>query len=166
MEGALGDSVRIFDGRDLEAEPRVRVWVTAPRAARRNGSSGLVLPVPFGAFGNPGLLARLRREEGRRRYPISVESVVGPTTRIQRYEITIPEGWMAELPVSLRAESRYGVYESSYVQEGRVVRLERILSGREGTAPKEALGELIEWLDALADDDVGFLILKPLAPGS
>lgn len=165
MEGALGDSLQIFDGRDLNAEPRLRVWVEARRAAKRNGPGAYVLPVPFGAFGSSTMLARLERERGTRQFPISVDGVVGPTTRSLRFTVTLPEGWTAELPPSATAESRFGRYVSTYAQEGREVRLERTLTGASGTAPKEALDELIAWLEALAADDVSFLLLTPSPEG-
>jgi hypothetical protein len=161
IEGAVGDSLQIFDGRDFSAEPRLRVWVRAERAARRNGSSGFVLPVPLTTLGSPTLLAQLERERDTRRYPIDVAAVVGPFTSVTRLELTLPEGWTAELPESVRADSRFGSYTSEYAQEGRVVHLERRVSGREGTAPPEAIGELIDWLDVASADDIGFIVLKP-----
>lgn len=163
IEGAVGDSLQIFDGRDFNAEPRMRVWVNAERAARKNGSTGWVLPVPLSSFGSPKLLAALRREEGTRRYPIDVGAVVGPYTSVTTLELTLPEGWTAELPENLKADSRFGSYESSYSQDGRVVTLERKISGVRGSAPKEALGDLIEWLDKISQDDISFIVLKPAA---
>jgi hypothetical protein len=163
IEGALGDSLQVFDGRDFAAEPRLRVWIDAERAARRQGSTGWVLPVPLTTLGSPTLLAQLRRERDGRRYPIDVSAVVGPFTSVTRLDLTLPEGWTAELPGSVQVESRFGSYTSEYAQEGRVVRIERRVSGREGTEPKEAIGELIEWLDEVSADDVGFIVLKPAA---
>lgn len=164
IEGAVGDSLQVFDGRDFEAEPRLRVWVRATRAARRNGPSGYVLPVPLSTLGSPQLLAALERERETRRYPIDVGEVVGPFTSTTRIELTLPEGWTAELPDDLSADSRFGSYASSYAQEGRTVRLERTVSGLEGTAPREALRELIDWLDRVSRDDVGFIVLRPDTP--
>jgi len=161
IEGAVGDSLQVFDGRDFDAEPRLRVWVRAERAARRNGSSGYILPVPLSTLGSPTLLAQLERERETRRYPIDVGEVVGPITSVTRLELTLPEGWAADLPESVHADSRFGTYASEYTQEGRVVRLERRVSGREGTAPKEAIGELIDWLRIAAADDIGFIALRP-----
>lgn len=162
IEGAVGDSLQIFDGRDFSAEPRMRVWLKADRAAR-SGPSGWVLPVPLTTIGSPQLIAALNRERATRRYPIDLGEVVGPFTSVTRLELTLPEGWTAELPESLHADSRFGSYRSDYMQEGRLVRLERRLSGVEGSAPKEALDDLIEWLDTVSRDDIGFIVLKPAA---
>ncbi len=163
FEGAVGDSLQMFDGRDFGAETRLRVWVRAERAARRNGSTGWVLPVPLTTLGSPTLVAQLERERGTRRYPIDVEDVVGPYTSVTRLELTLPEGWTAELPDGVHADSRFGSYASTYTQEGRVVRLERRVAGRKGTEPKEALGDLIQWLGTVSKDDVGFIVLRPAA---
>ena len=121
IEGAVGDSLQVFDGRDLDAEPRMRVWVRAELAARKNGPSGWVLPVPLSTLGSPQLLAALRREEGTRRYPIDIGAVVGPYTSVTTLEFTLPEGWTAELPEGLEAKSIFGSYASEYTQEGRTV---------------------------------------------
>jgi hypothetical protein len=160
VEGAVGDSLQIFDGRDLNAEPRLRVRVKAERAAKRSGTR-YVLSVPLSTLGSPTLLAALERERGTRRYPIDVAAVVGPMTNATHIDLTLPDGWTAELPPDVHAESRFGTYTSTYAQEGRHVRLERTVTGHEGTAPKEALGELISWLKTVGSDDVTFLLLNP-----
>jgi hypothetical protein len=95
--------------------------------------------------------------------PIDVGDVVGPYTSVTRLQLTLPAGWTPERPDDVHADSRFGSYASTYAQEGRVVRLERRVAGRKGTEPKEALGELIEWLDTVSKDDVGFIVLKPAA---
>lgn len=161
IEGALGDSLSVFDGRDLTAEPAIRVWLRADRAARRNGASGFVLPIPLATAGSPTAVTRLEREQGTRRYPIDVASVVGPMVSHSELVLTLPEGWTAELPEGVTAESVFGSYASSYEQDGREVRIVRRLSGSTGTQPKEALPELIEWLRAVSRDDVSFLVLEP-----
>jgi transglutaminase-like putative cysteine protease len=160
IEGATGDSLTIFDGRDLHAVPELKVRLNADRAARRNGASGYVFTIPLASAGNPSLVTRLEKEVGVRRYPIDVGAVVGPVTSNSEVVVTLPEGWTAELPESVHAESVFGSYDSEYTQSGRELRIVRRISGREGTEPKEKLPELIDWLKKLADDDVGFIVLK------
>ena len=86
---------------------------------------------------------------------------MGPVTSNSEVVVTLPEGWKAELPGDVRAESTFGTYESRYSQNGRELRIVRRITGREGTEPKEMLPELIDWLKKLADDDVSFIVLKP-----
>jgi hypothetical protein len=161
IDGATGDSLSIFDGRDLHAVPEIEVHLDAERAARRNGSSGYVFTVPLMSAGDPSVVTRLEKEVGNRRYPIDVGAVIGPVTSNSEVVVTLPEGWTAELPPNVRADSDFGSYESEYSQTGRTLRIARRISGREGTEPKEKLPELIDWLKKLADDDVTFIVLKP-----
>lgn len=161
IDGATGDSLSIFDGRDLHAVPELKVRLNAERAARKNGSSGYVFTIPLASAGNPSLVTRLEKELGARRYPINVGSVVGPVTSRSEVVVTLPEGWTAELPADVHAESVFGTYDSEYAQDGRELRIVRNVSGREGVEPKEKLPELINWMKKLADDDVSFIILKP-----
>ena len=47
FDGASADSLEIFDGRDLRATPRTRVWVSGGRAASRSGET-LILTYRWG----------------------------------------------------------------------------------------------------------------------
>jgi transglutaminase-like putative cysteine protease len=160
INGATGDSLSIFDGRDLKAVPRVKVRVDAERAARRNDSSTYVFPIPLGSMGNPSLVTRLEKERGTRRYPIDVGAVVGPVTLNSDVAVTLPIGWKAELPPAVHAASDFGTYDSEYSQNGRELHIVRHISGRDGVEPKEKLPELIDWLKKLADDDVKVIVLR------
>ena len=160
INGATGDSLSIFDGRDLKAVPRVRVKVDAERAARRNDSTSYVFPIPLGAAGNASLVTRLEKELNTRRYPIDVGAVVGSVTINSEVTVTLPEGWKAELPSDVHAVSDFGTYDSQYSQNGRELRMARRISGRDGVEPKEKLPELIDWLKKLAGDDVKVIVLR------
>jgi hypothetical protein len=52
-------------------------------------------------------------------------------------------------------------YSAEYVQEGRIVRVVRKISGRHGKEPAEAYDDLIAWYKAMAEDDVQFIALTP-----
>ncbi|HXV85075.1 MAG TPA: hypothetical protein VD793_00170, partial [Gemmatimonadales bacterium] len=164
FEGAVGDSLTIFDGRDLNAVPRIGVSLRAPRAASRSGTD-YILDVPLPAYPLSQLVAELESSPGRR-YPIDVAEVFGPSTTTWSMEITVPEGWQAKLPASVQAVSRFGTYRSTYVQEGRTVRVERQISGGRGTEPPGRVGELISWLKAVAADDVRYLVFQTRTEGS
>ena len=58
IDGATGDSLSIFDGRDLHAVPELKVRLNAERAARSNGGSGYVFTIPLVSAGNPSLVTR------------------------------------------------------------------------------------------------------------
>jgi transglutaminase-like putative cysteine protease len=158
FEGASGDSLTVFDGRDLEALPRISLAITAPRAAARSGPDYIFkLPVP--SYSLSHLVTELEARPSRR-YPIDVEELFGPTTMAWVLEITLPEAWRPRLPPNVEATSRFGSYRSAYTLEGRTLRVERQVGGRRGVEPPEAVSELIAWLKAIADDDVPYIVFE------
>jgi hypothetical protein len=157
FEGAVGDSLEVFDGRDLTAAPRIALRVRNGRLTP-GGRGTWVLNLPLQNFSSLGLVNELEARRPRR-YPIDVEGVAGPMRRTWEMTITLPAGWEARLPDDVHAVSRYGEYTASYVQDGRELRVTRRLAGRTGTEPPEAVDALIAWLRELSRDDVRFVIL-------
>jgi transglutaminase-like putative cysteine protease len=159
LDGALGDSLTLFHGHDLDADVSISLKVAAPRVGRSSGNA-LVLTLPIETFGNAALVAGLEEELATRRYPIDVAQVVGPVVRERVFRVRLPAGWTAQLPESVRVASRFGTYTSEYTQEGQDVRVMRRVEGFEGTEPPEALPDLIEFLRAIGEDDVTFLLIE------
>ena len=158
FEGATGDSLTIFDGRDLNAVPKISVSIRAPRAASPSGSD-YIFDVPMPGYPLSRLVAELESSASRR-YPIDVAEVFGPSTTSWAMEITVPAGWRAKLPSNVDAASRFGRYRSTYAQDGRTVRVERQITGGRGTEPPERIGELITWLKAISADDVRYIVFE------
>lgn len=158
FEGAAGDSLTLFDGRDLNAVPEISVRVHAPRAASRSGSD-YILTLPLPSYSVSGIAAELESHTPRR-YPIDVTKVFGPSSVHWVLELTVPEGWRAKLPADVTAESRFGTYRSRYQQDGTTVRVERQITGARGLEPPEAVTELIAWLKAIAADDSQYLVFQ------
>src|SRR5690606_23957922 len=106
-------------------------------------------------------------ESGKPRvYPIDVESVIGPIVGVSELVLQLPEGWHADLPENVVAESAYGSYRAEYTQKGRELRLYRRMEGRRGVKPPEDVDALIAWLRAVAKDDVEYIVLqRPAAVG-
>ena len=91
FDGASADSLEIFDGRDLRAMPRTRVWVTGGRAASRSGET-LILTLPVGNGTNDELVAQLEAAPKPRRFPIDVAAVVGPVETVSEFRLKLPAG--------------------------------------------------------------------------
>lgn len=159
FDGAQGDSLEVFDGRDLRAEARIRFWTTGGQAARPAGGS-LILGIPFANGSARELIAELEAREGPRRFDIDVESVIGPMERVSELRLTLPEGFRARLPENVVAESAFGRYSAEYAQEGRELRVVRTLSGLHGTRPAEELPELLRFLEEMSRDDAVFIVLE------
>lgn len=161
FEGAAGDSLVTLDGNDLTAEPRLEARVTAEGVLRPVGSS-YMLRLQLPRYGSRAAVDALQRE---RRFPIDVEKVFGRREHVTLFRITLPEGWNADLPESVHAESAFGTYSSSYRQEGRELIVERVVRGTDGILPPERKDELIGWFEAMLADHVEYVMISPPAGG-
>jgi transglutaminase-like putative cysteine protease len=159
--GATGDSLVVFDGKDLKAKPQITMAVHGGQAAKISGQSAILsLPPSFGSMAGLQTLATQLESGKPRVYPIDVESVIGPIVGISELVLELPEGWHADLPQNVIVESAYGSYRSEYSQNGRELRLHRRMEGRRGVKPKEDVDALIAWLRAVAKDDVQYIVLQ------
>jgi hypothetical protein len=159
--GASGDSLRVFDGRDLTATPSVSITVrNAPAVSTSGGARILTLPTSMPTFVSLGVATQL--EQGKpRRFPIDVGDVIGPIETLAELRITLPEGWRAHLPAGLSETSSFGSYTAEYAQVGRELRITRHMTGRKGIEPPNRVDALIAWLRAISRDDAKFIILEP-----
>jgi transglutaminase-like putative cysteine protease len=156
--GGSGDSLRLFDGRDLAAQARMSMAIHNGRAASPSGST-LILTLPMRTYDLEGVAADLRAR-GRRRFPISATAVSGDGVDEEDLDLTLPEGWHARLPGNVDAASDFGHYESRYAQEGRVLHVVRRLTGARGVYPPDRVADLIAWLDAVSKDDSKYIIIE------
>lgn len=160
FEGARGDSLEIFDGRDLAATPRARVWLSNGRAARASAGA-LILSLPFGNGSMSEDLAELAAQEEPRRFDIDVGDVFGPIESVTEVRVLLPEGYRARLPANVDASSAFGRYTAEFSQEGRELRIVRRYSGRRGVEPRERLPELVAFFEAMSEDDSVFIVVEP-----
>lgn len=160
--GAEADSLQIFDGRDLSADPRVSIELVHGLAARPAGSNGTyILTLPFANMRALADVATALEAKPPRQFPFDVAAVVGPITTESDLELTLPHGWRAQLPKPVSVSGVWGTYQASYTQEGDQLKLTRRLQGTRGVQPPEALPDLLHWLRAVAADDVPYLVLTP-----
>jgi transglutaminase-like putative cysteine protease len=169
MEKSLGrmfpsgtaDSVTVFDGRDLRAEPVVTARIRGGELFKRAGTVAIVsVPSAF-----QGLAARMSYvlsqlpagEE--RKLPIEAATVIGPGTTSTEMQLTLPDGWKAQLPRNVVATSAFGDYRAEYSQQGRVLRISHTITGTKGVYPKERYAELKAWMRTVAGDNVDAIAL-------
>lgn len=159
------DSLRAFNGKDLSADVRVGFRVTANNALRAVGNVKLfTMPATLrGPAQSFGVLANNLSAAPSRKFPVDVSRIVGPFTTTTQFELTLPDGWVAELPKNVTTTSIAGKYSSTYAQEGRVLRVSRTVQGARGVYAPERIAEVIAWLRAISADDVEFIQLKPPA---
>lgn len=159
--GASGDSLSLFDGRDLQAKPALALTVRDAPVLSGSGSTRIfTLPDALPNYASLGLVSSLERRKPRR-YPIDIANIIGPIEIVSELRMTLPKGWTAELPTGISEKSRFGEYSAEYVQNGRELRVTRRMLGTKGTAPPESVDSLIAWLRAISKDDVKFIVLHP-----
>jgi hypothetical protein len=157
--GASGDSLSVFDGRDLRAAPVVTIRVRNAPVVSGSGTRVMSLPQSIPNFSSLALVSQLERHVPRR-FPIDIGDVVGPIEIDAELRMTLPQGWKAQLPDGVTEESEFGNYSAEYAQEGRELRIVRRMRGNRGVASGEEVQKLIAWLRAISHDDVKFIVLE------
>lgn len=161
FSGASGDSLRTFDGRDLQAKPILSLNVqNAPVLSGSGGTRIFTLPAAMPNYNSLSLVSQLEQRKPRR-FPIDIARVIGPLEIVSELRMTLPPGWKADLPATITEQSQFGSYHAEYAQNGRELRVIRRMSGAKGTAPPDSVDALIAWLRAVSKDDVKFIVLQP-----
>ena len=158
FDGSAGDSLQLFDGRDLAAEPKISVLIRHGKAASDAGGTE-ILTIPIRSYAVPNVISALEAR-GKRKYPIDAQKVWGPRTDIEELRLTLPAGWTAKLPPSDTATSVFGTYVAEYAQNGRELRIARRLTGANGIQPAEKNDELLAWMKKMSADDAKYVILE------
>jgi transglutaminase-like putative cysteine protease len=160
--GAEADSLQIFDGRDLTADPRVALRIVHGLAARPTGNGRtFILTLPFTSMRGMADAATALEARGPRRFPIDASKIIGPVTGGTELALTLPAGWRVQLPRNVSVGGKWGSYTARYTQEGRTLRLSRRLEGTRGIYPPESVADLAAWLRAIGEDDVPYLVIEP-----
>ncbi|HEY8197468.1 MAG TPA: DUF3857 domain-containing protein [Gemmatimonadales bacterium] len=159
--GAEADSLQIFDGRDLTADPRVALRIVNGLAARRTGTgSTVILTLPFTSMRGMADAATALEAKGPRRFPIDAAKVIGPMVGESHLSLTLPPGWRVHLPPPVTVIGKWGSYTARYAQEDSTLRVHRRLEGARGVYAPEAVADLAAWLRAVGQDDVPYLVLE------
>ncbi len=157
--GASGDSLVVFDGKDLRAEPKVELLVRDGQAAKAAGKTA-ILSLPFSNMSGYANSAADLESRPARKFPIDIGAVVGPISGKSELRLTLPAGWKAQLPPNVKVSGAYGTYTVEYAQTGRELRIVKNIEGAEGTQPPEKVGELVKWMKEMAADDVEYIVLE------
>jgi hypothetical protein len=158
FEGAQGDSLSGFVGKDLAAKPRMRLIVRNGHAASMAGSNA-ILTNPFGSATGLSSMAHEIETAGPRRFPFDAVKVFGNGETHMEFRVTLPEGWRVQLPPSVDAASIFGKYHSEYAQTGRDLVVTRTLTGTAGTYPPDQLRTLLQWMRDVARDDAKLIVI-------
>jgi transglutaminase-like putative cysteine protease len=162
FDGAQGDSLIGFAGKDLRATPRLSIVVKNGHAASMAGNNA-ILTNPFGSMSAFTTLATQLEAEGKRVFPIDATKVFGYGQASMELRLTLPDGWHAELPPGVTAASEFGKYESAYRQDGRDLILTRTMTGVPGVYPPDRIGALLDWVRSIAKDDAKLIVIEKAA---
>jgi transglutaminase-like putative cysteine protease len=157
--GATGADLDLPEGRDLAQPAEVSLRIVDGQAFTSAGSILLMrVPVVTGE----GALSLVRELEaaGPRRFPISTQGIFGYSEDRVFLEITLPDGWKAELPPSVHEEGPWGLFRKSYTQDGNVLRIERHARGTSATLPPERIGDVTAMFRRLAADNASTLVIR------
>ena len=125
------------------------------------GGGRYLLNIPVHNYGRrvKSLISQLQ-EDSIREFAIDAGQVSGEMQNETVLELTLPEGWTAELPPAVHVTGDLGEYRATYTQEGRVLRISRAMNGAERVFGKERMSDLRAWLQAVAADDRGALLIQ------
>ncbi len=159
LTGATGDSLVLFNGKDLGATPRFSIRLTKSRVLTHSGDTELfTLPVaPPEEMANA---ASQLEAQGERKFAIDARKVIGRVEGRTDLKLVLPDGWKVRLPRSVSADSPFGTYVTTYEQVGREFRLTRTLTGKTGIYAQEKLPELVAWMRAVGGDDAKFVVIE------
>ena len=158
VEGSTGDSLQLFEGRDLNAVPRYSVVIHGGKMFTDAGGT-ILLDLPLANFAPNRLISSLEAR-GARKMPISSTQVWGPDDRTQEMRLTLPEGWKVRLPRNVEAKSIYGEYTAVYEQNGRELHVMRRRTGTTGVFGADTYPQLLDFLKAIQKDDVKVIVLE------
>jgi hypothetical protein len=159
--GAVIDTVTTTDGKDRTVAPRLMIRFHDAEGFKRTGSVA-IMNLPNATSGNTSMynsMANTLADRGERKQPIDAERVVGDRKLVTHFEVTLPEGWKAQLPKSVDEKSVFGEYRAEFSQNGRVLTVQFTTIGAKGIYPKEKAAELAAWLKAVAAASVTSIAL-------
>jgi hypothetical protein len=143
IAGAIGDSIEAFDGRDLYAPVRYKLYFSRGRGVAQSGGLEL-FTFPFGVFPATERI-RLLEAMSERKSSINAEEVMlspPPTTRTIDMRITLPAGRRARVPEDVIVKTDFGSYSTEYSQEGQVLRILRTERANVGVYPPSRLADV------------------------
>ncbi len=158
FDGAVGDSLELFDGRDLTAPARLSLAIRDAKATTHSGTSD-VLTLPLSPTVSSATVAAVAARVPRH-YHIDAARIFGIGTNSDEFRVILPEGWHARLPDSVHVSGIFGSYSATYQQVGRELRVVRRSAGVRGVYPQDRVEDLLTFLRTVAADDARYIVLE------
>jgi hypothetical protein len=159
FDGAEGDSLVGFEGKDLRAKVHVSLAIKHGKAASSAGESE-IFTNPLGSMSSVMSAVRELENAKERRFPIDAARILGNRTTIAEFRIKLPAGWKAQLPAAVKAVSPFGTYESTYAQVGDELQITRKTIGATGVYAPERIKDVAAWFREVAKDDAKLIVIN------
>jgi transglutaminase-like putative cysteine protease len=153
------DSLVAFDGKNFQAEAKVRVRVTKAKMLTRAGEVAL-LENPIRPLEWAPQLADAIDNKKERKLPYATKAMIALSTERIIARIILPIGWTATLPANVKLDGPVGYFELTYSQNGRELRIERTLRGADVVLPASRKQDIIDWLKKAGTEDGKMIVLK------
>lgn len=158
FDGAEGDSLVGFEGKDLRAKVHVSLLIKHGKATSSAGETE-IFTVPFGSMTGMATAARELENAKERRFPVDAAKILGNRTMSAELRVKLPAGWKAQVPQGVKAASPFGRYESTYAQVGDELVITRKTVGATGVFVPERIKDVAAWFRAMAKDDAKLIMI-------
>jgi hypothetical protein len=158
FDGAEGDSLVGFEGKDLRAKVRVSLKIKPAKAASSAGETE-IFTLPLGSMSGAIAMAKALETAKERRFPIDAARILGNQLSVVELRVKLPPGWKAQLPSSVKAASPFGSYESTYAQVGDELVINRRTMGATGVYAPDKAKDVAAWFREVGKDDAKLIVI-------
>ena len=158
FDGAEGDSLLGFEGKDLRAKARLSVQIKHAKAASSAGETE-IFTTPLGSMSGITSAAKELEKAKERRFPIDAARILGNRSTVVELRVKLPAGWKAQLPSGVKAASPFGSYESTYVQAGDELVITRKTLGATGVYAPDRAKDVAAWFREVGKDDAKLIVI-------
>ena len=158
FDGAEGDSLIGFEGKDLRARAHVSIEIKHGKAASSAGQTE-IFTIPLGNTAGMTTAARELENAKERKFPIDAARILGNRSTYVELRVKLPAGWKAQVPAGVTATSPFGNYHSSYAQVGDELVIERKTEGAIGVYAPNRVKDVAAWFRDVAKDDAKLIVI-------
>jgi hypothetical protein len=158
FDGAEGDSLIGFEGKNLKSKVHVSLKIKHGKAASSAGQTA-ILSLPMGSMAAMASAAKELEEAKERRFPVDAARILGNRSTFVELRVKLPAGWKAELPNGVKAPSPFGDYESSYAQSGDELVITRKMIGAKGVFAPDKVKDVATWFREVGKDDAKLIVI-------
>jgi hypothetical protein len=159
FQRAETDSLLMFDGKDLNVEPRISLRITRAKIMSTTGDV-MLLNNPLRPLASYSQIADGIEKETKRRLPYDMSKLAPQSLSRTEVRIKLPRGWTATLPESTKIDGPLVKYEVSYTQVGDELRMMRSISGSKAIVPASQRMDIVRLFRTIGSDEGQVIVIK------